>query len=99
MLGSLFASDDITLVPDPNEDRWIESYRVLSAAGELQERRETIFYSWYATGGRVGQQLTRAPTRDNFWTAPSYPGPQTLWVFVRDGHGGTSGCRFNIDVM
>lgn len=90
---------NITLVPDPNEERWIESYRVLSAAGELQERRETIFYSWYSTGGRIGQQLTRTPTRDNFWTSPSYPGPQTVWVFVRDGHGGTSGCRINIDVM
>ncbi len=89
---------NVALVPDPDEARWIESYRVLTASGQLVDRRETAFYSWYVTAGTVGRQLTQSPIRDNYWGAPDAPGEQSMWILLRDGHGGTSGCRLVLRV-
>ncbi len=91
-------SQNATLSPDSNETRWIEPYRVLTASGQLVDRTETAFYSWYVTDGSLGRGLTQSPTRDNYWRAPDAPGPQTLWIFLRDGHGGTSWCRVRLTV-
>ena len=33
------------------------------------------------------------------WTAPAEPGPQAIWVVVRDGHGGSSACRLDVEVI
>jgi hypothetical protein len=85
-------SRNVTLAPDSNEMRWVEPYRVLTASGQLVDRTETAFYSWYVSGGNLGRGLTQSPTRDNYWGPPDAPGPQTLWIFLRDGHGGTSWC-------
>lgn len=90
-------NQNVALSPDGSET-WIESYRVLTASGQLIDRTETAFYSWYATAGRMGRGLTRSPVRDNYWAAPDTAGDQTLWVFLRDGHGGTSGCRLTLRV-
>jgi len=88
----------VDLAPEPNEERWYERYKVLTAAGRLEERTERAFYSWYATDGTFARGLTQAPTRNTIWGPPAAPGDETLWVFVRDGHGGTSGCRVAITV-
>jgi len=87
----------VTLVPDANES-WVERYTVLTAVGTFEERTETAFYSWYATNGNLGRGLTRSPTRDNEWQPSNDPGAQSLWVFLRDGHGGSSGCRMSVTV-
>lgn len=87
----------VALSPDPAE-AWLERYTVLTAVGAFEERAEQAFYSWYATGGALGRGLTRSPTRDNDWQAPAAPGAHSLWFFVRDGHGGTSGCRLDVTV-
>lgn len=92
-------SQNATLSPDSNEARWVDAYRVLTASGQLVDRTETAFYSWYVSGGSVGRGLTQSPTRDNYWAAPDAPGPQTLWIFLRDGHGGTSWCRVSVTVQ
>lgn len=84
---------EAALVPDPNEAPWLESYRVLTATGQLEDREEQGYYNWYVSGGSLARQGTRSPVRDNVWRVPSLPGAHALWVFVRDGHGGTSGCR------
>ena len=84
-------------VQDGAED-WLESYRVLDARGELQERAERAFYSWYATGGDFDRQVTRSPLRNQLWTAPREPGANRLWLVVRDGHGGTSACGMDVTV-
>lgn len=88
----------VGLAPESNEETWQESYRVLTASGLLVDRRETAFYSWYTTNGRMAQSLTRSPTRNNEWVTQSYPRDETLWVLLRDGHGGTSGCRVAVTV-
>ena len=88
---------EVTLSPDANEG-WLERYTVLTALGVFEERTEQAFYSWYATDGALARGLTRSPTRDNAWQPSDAPGSQSLWLFVRDGHGGTSGCRLDVTV-
>lgn len=88
----------LNLVPDPNDRDWFERYTVIDATGRLTERTETAFYSWYITAGDLALGLTRTPIRDNQWTLPSRVGPQTMWFLVRDGHGGSSGCRIEVQV-
>ncbi|MEZ4408368.1 MAG: hypothetical protein R3A52_18105 [Polyangiales bacterium] len=86
---------EVPLVPDPDES-WAERYTVLDATGQFEARDERIFYSWFFTAGNFGRGLTRSPIRDNVWVTPTIPGPHAMWVFVRDGHGGSSGCRVDV---
>lgn len=80
------------------EETWVEAYRVINARGEVEERTERAFYSWYATAGGFESHLTRAPLRNQVWTAPRTAGRNRLWLIVRDGHGGTSACGFDVRV-
>ena len=88
----------VDLVPEPGEERWYERYKVLTPSGQLVERSENAFYSWYATNGSFARGLTQSPTRNNVWGAQSYPRAETMWILLRDGHGGTSGCRLALVV-
>jgi hypothetical protein len=81
-----------------DEEPWLESYMVLDASGSMVERQERAFYSWFATAGTFEKGTTRSPTRDNAWTAPTTPGCTTLWLVVRDGHGGESACGLPVSV-
>jgi hypothetical protein len=96
-------SSDVELEPmlqgnEGEDEPWLERYHVLDAQGQLLERTERAYYSWFSDGGRLDQQLTRAPLRNEVWTTPDEPGEHTLWVVVRDGHGGTSACGLAIVV-
>lgn len=84
------------LAPEP--EQWLEPHVALSAAGEFQERTETAYYSWYTTGGNFARNITRSPIRNNMYRAPPTPGTYALWVLVRDGRGGSSGCHFDVRV-
>lgn len=89
----------MTLTPDPDES-WVERYTVLTSDGRFETRAEQAYYSWYATGGSLNA-LTRSPLRDNEWTLPARAparGAHSLWVLLRDGHGGASGCRVDLEV-
>jgi hypothetical protein len=79
-------------------EAWVEPYRVINSRGELEERTERAFYSWFATGGHFESHLTRAPLRNQIWTAPERLGRFRLWIVVRDGHGGASACGFDVRV-
>lgn len=85
-------------VGDEEEEDWVEPYRVINARGEVEERTERAFYSWFATGGGFESHLTRAPLRNQVWTAPNKIGRNRLWLVVRDGHGGESACGFDVRV-
>lgn len=88
---------NVTLAPDADES-WTEPYTVLTAVGAFEGRTEQAFYSWYATNGALGRGLTRSPTRDNEWRPSEHAGAQSLWLFLRDGRGGSSGCRVPVTV-
>lgn len=94
----VLAGSEVTLAPDPDEDPWIESYPVVGLDGSLLVNQESAYYSWFSTGGRFSDAITRRPERDVVWTAPTEPGRYTVWVIVRDGHLGSSHCRTEIEV-
>jgi hypothetical protein len=82
----------------PEEEAWLETYNIINSRGELRERKERAFYSWYATGGDLDSGTTKSPLSNNIWRLPGETGEQTLWLIVRDGHGGTSACELTVMV-
>ena len=87
----------VNLEPDTDAS-WFEAYTVLTATGTFQARTEHAYWSWYASSGALDQTITQTPTVDDTWQAPGSAGAQALWVFLRDGRGGTSGCRVSVTV-
>lgn len=87
-----------TLAPEPDEERWLETYPALDLEGELIEEQESAYYSWFSTAGEFASAITRPPQRDVAWTAPDEPGDYPIWLVVRDGHLGTSACRATVHV-
>jgi len=77
---------------------WLEEYQVLDIRGELLTVEERAYYSWFSTGGAFDQEITRSPVEQEIWRAPAEAGTYPLWLGVRDGHGGTSACRAEIEV-
>ena len=88
----------VALHPDPDDARWFEQYTVLDPQGGLLVHQESGYYSWFATAGHFAADVTQAPTRDNEWTAPAEPGSHSLWLVVRDGHGGNTACRVHATI-
>jgi hypothetical protein len=92
------AEVEIAPATDDGQETWLEKYNVIDAFGTLEERSERGYYAWFASAGRFEKHGTRAPLRNQVWTAPSETGRVRLWLVVRDGHGGTSACRWDVDV-
>lgn len=87
------------LLPEgAEEEDWLETFPIFDYTGGLLEGHENAYYSWYATAGSFSSSTTQPPDRDTIWYAPETPGPQTLWLVVRDGHLGTSACRLEVEV-
>jgi hypothetical protein len=80
------------------EEPWLETFPIIDYTGGLLEGRENAYYSWFATAGSWTRETTRPPERSTVWRTPQEPGPQTLWLVVRDGHLGTSACRLEVEV-
>ncbi len=93
----VIAGEVAALSPDEDEP-WLETYPALDIQGELVENHEAAFYSWHSTAGDFSFAVTRAPDRAVEWTAPDEPGDYPIWLVVRDGHLGTSGCRASVRV-
>jgi hypothetical protein len=81
-----------------DDDPVTECYGVLDPQGGFLLRPEGAYYSWFTTGGTFRESITDRGRRDNEWTPPAAPGDVTLWIVVRDGHGGTSACRAMVTV-
>ncbi len=92
------AGAKVILGPATDDDSWRETYEVLDIRGSIVPEQEGAFYNWYGTAGAFDQDVTYAPVRDNVWTTPKTPGTYPLWLVVRDGHGGTSACRTEVEV-
>ncbi|MCS6797138.1 MAG: hypothetical protein NZ898_01185 [Myxococcota bacterium] len=90
---------EVIVAPEPGEEAWLEMFPVVDVAGRIVTGRENAYYSFFSTAGRFEAELTRAPAREERWTAPAEPGPRPLYVVVRDGHGGTSWCRIDVEVV
>lgn len=90
---------ELFVMPDPNDEPWIETYNVLDPQGGVVVKSERAFYSFYTTAGAFNQTSTHAPDRNTRWYSPAAPGPASLYYIVRDGHGGTSACRLDVEVL
>ena len=89
---------EIAPATEDGEEPWLEDYQVIDARGELQERTERAFYSWFSTGGEFDQNVTKSPLRNQIWRTPATPGTYPLWLVVRDGHGGASACDLEVEI-
>jgi hypothetical protein len=102
------ANSDVELEPNIEGDRkdedgereepWLERYQIIDARGDLQNREETAFYSWYVSAGEIDPGTTKSPDRTATWRTPKEEGAHRLWLIVRDGHGGTSACVTEVGV-
>jgi hypothetical protein len=81
-----------------DEEPWLQRYQIIDARGDLQDRKETAFYSWYVSAGAIDPGTTKAPERNATWRTPKEAGEQRIWLIVRDGHGGTSACVTEVRV-
>lgn len=70
----------------------------------LATRRESIRISWFATGGKlqddvVGRAADESANEiDNLWVAPTGRGPTRLWLVIRDDRGGIGWVQTILDV-
>ena len=98
----LDADSDVELAPivrsDDGVEPWLESYQVIDVRGELRSRTETAFYSWFSTGGSLTEGVTKSPLRNEIWRTPVQRGCHSLWLVIRDGHGGSSACAVRVAV-
>jgi hypothetical protein len=94
------ANAEVELRPlfDGELEPWLEPYAVLDTRGERVERTERAFYSWFSDAGQLDEAVTRAPNRVQRWTTPPESACHSLWLVVRDGHGGASACRTEVAV-
>jgi hypothetical protein len=86
------------LLEPSTDESWVEQFTILDASGNLVEQSEGSFRSWFSTAGQFDLGRSRAPDLNPSWVAPRVPGDVTLWLILRDGHGGTSACRWTIAV-
>jgi hypothetical protein len=91
---------ELELIPtlDAEQESWLEPYPVLTSRGELAQRSERALYSWFSTGGRFAEEMTRAPLRNQVWRTPERSGCHGVWLVIRDGHGGTSACGVDVAI-
>ena len=69
----------------------IESYQYVTREGEIEDRVEELYVSWYTTSGEMLEEVTLWPTLDASWVAPKEPGTTGTWYAVlRDRRGGMS---------
>lgn len=83
--------------PD-TDGSWIEEFTFLDASDNLVTVSEGAFRSWYSTAGSWDFGRARAPDANPTWIAPKRAGDVTMWMVLRDGHGGSSVCRWTARV-
>mgnify|MGYP000105800186 CR=1 FL=1 len=66
-----------------------ELYEFVTSSGEVEERVEEPYASWYSTGGEVQEEVTLYPYLESTWTSPETSGEEGTWyVVLRDRRGG-----------
>lgn len=88
-----------TLIEPSTDESWVEEFTFLDASGNLVAQSEGSFRNWFSTSGSWDFGRSRAPDLNPTWVAPKTAGESTLWLILRDGHGGTSVCRWTMTVQ
>lgn len=87
-------SERVFIEPDTSAP-WLEDFTYVDASGNDVRVSEQVFRNWFSTVGAWDFGRARAPDTNPTWIAPKAPGSATLWLVIRDGHGGTSACRWS----
>ncbi len=88
----------VSLRPGDDSDTWVETFPIYDFTGGVRTGHEGGYYSFYATGGVIGEETTQHPDEEGSWHSPAEEGTYRLWYIVRDGHLGTSACTFELEV-
>lgn len=71
------------------EETTIETYEFVNSSGDVEERVEEPYVTWFATDGEVLEPFNLWPFFSSDWTAPDEVGAQGTWyAVVRDRRGG-----------
>lgn len=83
------AGATVELTLDVEEAATIVTYEFVNSSGEVEERVEEPYVTWFATGGEVLEPFNLWPFFMSEWTAPSETGVEGTWyAVVRDRRGG-----------
>lgn len=79
---------EVQLTPEVPEEAY-EPYTYLTSTGEVEDRFEEPYWSWYTDGGEFSQNISLPPYAYVAWTAPEKSGWEGLIaVVMRDRRGG-----------
>lgn len=99
-MGPIRVALGARILMEPSTDEsWVEEFTFLDANGALVSQSEGSFRNWFSTSGQWDFGRSRAPDLNPTWVAPKTAGDATLWLVLRDGHGGTSVCRWTMTVQ
>ncbi|MCB9678901.1 MAG: hypothetical protein H6737_27615 [Alphaproteobacteria bacterium] len=71
------------------DDRSIERYEFLNGDGQIENRIEEPYVTWYTTSGVMVEPATLYPFLEATWEAPDESGTEgTIWAVCRDRRGG-----------
>lgn len=83
------ATIELTLAIE--EAATIVTYEFVNSSGEVEERVEEPFVTWFATEGEVLEPFNLWPFFSSEWSAPAEVGVEGIWyAVVRDRRGGMS---------
>lgn len=69
----------------------VERYTYINPDGDVEDRVEEPFVSWYTTSGQLGESDSLFPYLDAGWQAPDEAAASgTWWAVIRDRRGGMS---------
>ncbi len=73
-------------------DDAVEIYEYWSESGEVEERVEEPYYSFFVQEGSIDIPFALHPYGEFSWTAPGEPSDQerSIWIIVQDRRGGMS---------
>jgi hypothetical protein len=97
--GPLRVTQGERVLFQPDTDvSWLEEFTFVDASDNLVTVSEGAFRNWFSTAGSWDFGRARAPDTNPTWIAPKRAGDVTMWMVLRDGHGGASVCRWSARV-
>ena len=78
----------------------VEAYTFLNSEGQVEDRIEQPYASFYSTGGTFYQDISLYPYLAARWTAPVDPerSEHNIWLVLRDRRGGMNWISLNLIV-
>ena len=86
-INALYEARTLVSAKELEEDL-IEEYEYLNKQGEIEQRKEEPYATWYTTGGEILEPITLYPYIETGWVAPKSGKRGTWYAVVRDRRGG-----------